>query len=230
MEECDIWSEIRDDYDKAKYALRCPKNVESWHREGDLGHYYLLRAYLMASGAEPKDELLYARILAMMAEESTISVSDPALYREYVKPSLEAYERAIQLGQNPTGKELKSIRYCANELLYKFEQRKRPYEDQVKLIEGYEKLEGFAFHDSKPVWFEHSENDARLKLEYGDLVVTLRFEGVVDFRADGDPRANYICCFWCYPTFDVEGLITFEVEYYKIVCSKIAVESVEVIE
>ena len=227
MDKKDVWSEIRSDYEKARYALWCPKGVESWHREEDIGHYHLLKAYLQACDAEPKDELLFARILAMMAEETDISAHDTARYRKYVKPSLDAYERAIASGQKPTDKELKNIRYSARSLLYEFEQRKISYEDRLKYIEGHDKLEGFEFHDSEPAWFELSKDEARLKLEYGDYVVTFLFEGVVDFRADGDPRASYVFDFFCYPTFDVKGLVTFDIDYYKIVCSKISVEMVE---
>lgn len=226
MEEYDVWSEIRTDYEKARFALWCPKDVGTWHREEDIGRYYLLKAYHRACSAEPKDNLLFARILAMMAEESTFSAHDPARYRKFVKPSLEAYECAIESGQKPTEKELQEIRYVANQLLYKFEHQLAPYEDQIKVIEGYEKLKGFAFHDSKPIWFEHSENDARLKLKYGEVTVTLLFEGVVDFHADGNPKTSYIFDFFCYPCFDVEGLITFDVEYYKITCTKVSVEKV----
>lgn len=66
-----------------------------------------------------------------------------------------------------------------------------------------------------------------MKLEYDDLIVTFRFEGIVDFHSDGDPRATYAFRFWCYPCFDDKDLLTFDVEYYKIICSRIIVEAVE---
>lgn len=42
-----------------------------------------------------KDYLLFARILAMMADEHPVSISDYDRYHKYVKPAVEAYDLVI---------------------------------------------------------------------------------------------------------------------------------------
>ena len=167
------WTEILSDYNKAKNALWSPKGKGNWHREEELGRYYMWKAYHRACAAEPKDYLLYARILAMMADESRISVFDYDRYHKYVKPSAEAYAIAEKSGQIPTEKELEKIRFLDDSISYVLACENAPYEDQVKWIKGYEQIGDFGFHDSKPVWFEHTEQTARLKLKYDDMMVTL---------------------------------------------------------
>ena len=156
------WEKILSDYNKAKDALWCPKDKGNWHREDEVGHYYMWKAYHEACETEPKDDLLYARILAMMADESRFSVLDYERYHKYVKPSVEAFALAEKAGQHPTEKELDKIRFTADTLAYELEREKAPYEVQFKFIHGYEQLDDFNFYDSKPVWFEHSEDSGRL--------------------------------------------------------------------
>ena len=222
----DVWAEIRSDYKNAKDALWCPKKAGNWYRDDENGHYYMWKAYHRACETEPKDDLLFARILAMMADESRISDVDYTRYHKYVKPSLEAYERAVAVGQRPTEKELEKIRFFADSMAYVLQKEKAPYDEQVSHIQGYEQLDEFSFHDSKPVWFEQTDHTAKLKLQYGEMTVTFRFDEIVDFRAEGDPLANWITDFYCYPSFR-RKLLTFDVGFYRIVCSQISVEAVE---
>lgn len=222
----DIWEEIRSDYNKAKDSLWCQKKAGDWRRDDEAGHYYMWKAYHKACEAEPKDELLFARILAMMADESRISVFDYARYHKYVKPSLEAYERAVAAGQRPTEKELETIRFFADSMAYVLQQEDVSYDEQVSRIQGYEQLEDFSFHDSKPVWFEQTDQTARLKLQYGEMTVTFRFEEIEDFQAEGDPLTNWIMDFYCYPCFR-RKVLTFDVGYYRIICKRVSVETVE---
>ena len=170
---------------------------------------------------------MFARILAMMADEQRITVSAYDRYHKYVKPSVEAYALAEKARQHPTEKELNKIRFSADLLSYELNSENAPYEEQIKLINGYEQLDDFGFHDSKPVWFEHTEQTARLKLKYDGITVTFLFEGIVDIHADGDPATNWIMDFYCYPCFHNKELLTFDVGYYKIICSSISVEKID---
>ncbi len=221
------WKEILSDYNKAKDALWCPKGKGDWHREEEIGHYHMWNAYYKACKTEPKDYLLFARILAMMADEHSVSASDYDRYHKYVKPAVEAYALAEKSGQHPTEKELDKICFSADWLEYELNSQDAPYEDQMKLISGHEQLNDFSFHDSKPVWFENTEQIARLKLRYDGVVVTFLFEDVVDIHVDGDPGTNWILDFYCYPCFHNKDLVKFDVGYYKIICSSISVEKVE---
>ena len=221
------WEGILSDYNKAKDALWGPEGNKNWHREEGTGHYYLLNAYHKACKTGQKDYLLFARILAMMADEHRVSVSDYDRYHKYVKPSLEAYTLAEKGGQHPTEKELNKIQFSADSLAYKLNSENAPYEEQIKFIIGYEQLDDFGFHDSKPVWFEHTERTARLKLKYDDIAVTFLFEGIFDIHVDGDPVTNWIMDFFCYPCFHNNELLTFDVGYYKIICSTISVEMID---
>ena len=221
------WEEILSDYNKAKDALWSHKGNGNWHREEEIGYYYMWNAYYKACKSEPKDYLLFARILAMMADERRFSISDYDCYHKYVKPSVEAYDLAEKAGQHPTEKELNKIRWWADSLAYELNSENAPCEEQIKLINGYEQLDDFGFHDSKPVWFEHTEKTARLKLNYYGIIVTFLFEGVLDIHVDGDPLTNWIGDFHCYPGFRNKEIYTFDVEYYKILCSSISVEKIE---
>lgn len=221
------WEEILSDYNKAKDALWCPEGNGNWHRDEEFGHYHMWNAYYKACKTEPKNYLLFARILAMMADEHSVSVSDYDRYHKYVKPSIEAYALAEEAGQHPTEKELDKIRFSADSLAYELNSENAPYEEQIKLITGYEQLDDFGFHDSKPVWFEHTEQTARLQLKYDDITVTFLFEGIFDIHVDGDPVTNWIMDFYCYPCFHNKELLTFDVGYYKIVCSSISVEKID---
>ena len=49
----------------------------------------------------------------------------------------------------------------------------------------------------------------------------------VDIHVDGDSVTNWIMDFYCYPCFQSKELFTFDVGYYKIICSSISVENVE---
>lgn len=129
---------------KAKSALWCPEKPCNWRRDEDTGYYYMWKAYHQAREAEPKDSLLFARILAMIADESR-SICDNDRYRKYVKPSMDAYELAMQNGQEPTEKELEKIRFSADSLSYTLEREHAPYDEQMKFIVGYEKLENLDF-------------------------------------------------------------------------------------
>lgn len=225
------WEGIQSDYNKAKNALWSPQKPQGdWHRDRETGHYYMWKAHHRASEAEPKNELLYARILAMMASEHRFRVDDYALYHKYVKPSLDAYHRAIGTGQHPTEKELASIQLDADLLSYEIECREAPYEEHIRHLQGYEKLERFGIYDSKPLWFEHSEHHARLKLQYCELTATFLFEDVDGIHIDTDPVSDWITEFSCYPCFHNKDLFTFDIGFYRILCSEIIVESVEAVE
>ena len=221
------WNEIKSEYNKAKDALWCPEEAQTWHRDEETGHYYMLSAYNKARQAEPKDYLLYARVLAMMADEHRFMVTDYDLYHKYVMPAIDSYALAEEAGQHPTDKELDKIHLLADFLKYKLDREDAPYEEQIKWIHGYEKLDDFGFHDSKPVWFEHAEESARLKLKYGNTAVMFLFDGITDIHVDCDPVASWIEEFYCYPSFHNKELFVFDAGYYKITCTSISVENIE---
>ena len=66
-----------------------------------------------------------------------------------------------------------------------------------------------------------------MKLKYDGITVTFLFEEIVDIHVDGDPVTNWIMDFYCYPCFHNKELFTFDVGYYKIICSSISIENVE---
>lgn len=223
----DEWAEIFDDYKKARYALWGSRKAKAWCRDEETGRYYMWKAYHRACEAEPKDYLVFARILAMMADESRSSTFDHERYHKFVKPSMEAYELAIEAGQQPAEKELEKIRHWADSLAYILSCEKAPYDEQIKYIKGYEQLEDFQFHDSKPVWFELTGETARLKLKFYDTFVTFLFEGILDIHVDADPVTDWIMEFYCYPCFHDEKKLQFDIGCYKIMCSAISVEKIE---
>ena len=95
----DIWNSIANDYEEAKKCLWCPKNSGVWYRDEDKGMYHLWRAYFEAVQATTKDDLLYARVLMMMNDEQH-NLHEYTRFHKYIAPAKEAYERAIQRGNN----------------------------------------------------------------------------------------------------------------------------------
>lgn len=223
----DKWAEIRSDYDKAKAALWCPTGAKYWHREEETGRYYMWQAYHQANAAKEKDYLLFARILSMMADENRTVYSDYERYRKFVKPAANAYDKATEAGQRPTDKELEKIRISAESLAYVLECEQRPYEEHIQRIRGFERLKDFGIHDSKPTWFEHKGQTARLALEYGEDLVTIRFEGVEEICVNNDPVADWVNEFYCYPCFYNKTLLIFDIGSHRITCATISVESIE---
>ena len=52
------WTEILSDYNKAKNALWCPKGKGNWHREEELGRYYIVEGIAAKNRPQcPKDKL-----------------------------------------------------------------------------------------------------------------------------------------------------------------------------
>ena len=227
----DKWKEIAEDYDKAKSALWYDKNNKNWWRQEEIGHWHMWAAYCKAVESEIKDNLLFARILVMVAHENRFRVYDYELYHKFVKPAVEYYEIAKKSGQNPTDREVADIVSESESLSYKLEQGDLPYEEQIKTIAGYERMGAdFCIYDSKPVWFEHDSNMARLKLKYDDKVVTLFFDGVLELYVDGDPLINFIQDFSCYRCLYNSRLVEFDIGYYRFLCSSVSVESVDRVE
>ena len=217
--------EILSDYNKARESLR-DNGKDGWRRDQETGRYYLWKAYHQIKKSAQKDPLLYARILSLMASESRFPTTDYERLQLYIKPAYEAYQEAIAAGLKPSDKELEENRISSETLTYQFECENLPWDEQIKWINGYEKLDQFSFHDSKPIRFEQTDESARLTLQYGDIQVTFLFDGIFDYRAEGDPRTNWISEFYCYPCYHNKNLLTFDVEYFKITCEKISVAEV----
>ena len=222
----DLWQEINDEYNKARSALWCNKSAGTWHRDEDSGLYHLWNAYHKAKEASEKNPIVYARILAMMATEANVHMSEYNKYTKFVKPSMEAFRTSVKSGLRPSTKELDLITEMAESMQYKFRCEKAPFEEMIVHIEGYEKLGGFQFHDSKPIHFEHDETTAKLSLQFEEIVV-FRFDDVLNIEMQGDPATDYVSYFCCYPCFHNAEILTFDVDLYKILCSSISVESVK---
>lgn len=224
-----IWETILSDYKIAKQCLWCPKHAGYWYREEDRGMYHLWKAYYAAIQADTKENLLYARILMMMHDEQH-HADKYDRFHKYVAPAKEAYEKALLEDRKPTGKELEKVNFLFDSLSYvlkKRENTEEQYRDAYALIEGLDEIPDFQFHDSKPIWFEHTSENAVLKLNFDGVIVTFRFEVLVDIEVNGDPVCNWINDFYCYRLFPGDKLIRFDIGYYVIHCEKISVIAVE---
>jgi len=220
------WKAIQEDYEKARFYLYPQKGKGYWARNDQKGHYYMWKAYHFACEEEQKEDLVYARILSLMARESRIRESDYDCYHRYIKPAKEAYDRSVESDKKPSDREIERCNNYYNDLKYRLEQHKVPYEDILKCISGSEKLDDFEFHDSKPVWFEHTEEHARLKLRNYDTEVTFLFEELYDVSINTDPMTDWVYDIECYPLYGCDDRFCFDIGFYTIVCSKISVESV----
>ena len=224
------WRQILGDYKKAKFALWGTKHSSGWTRDEETGHYYMWKAYHQARTTEPKDYLIYARILSMMASESRGKEFEYDRYHKYVKPAADAYHFAVRAGQSPSDKELEYSYYEADKLEYILKKKEAPYEEQIGYISGHELLSNFYFHDSRFVSFEQNDHNALMKLDYDGNIATFMFEDVDTVQAFYDYDNRWAYTLYCYPTFCPDGVsanngIVFDIELYKIICAKVTVVS-----
>ena len=215
-----VWEQISKDYEVAKICLWCPDKIKNWHRDEDKGFYHMWKAYYSALTQEEKELLVYARILVMMAHERRFSINNYDCFHKYIEPAMQAYNDAINLGENIPEQELESIKRDFESLEYELK-KEEEYEEAYALIEGLNEIENFGFHDSKPVYFEHNEKDAYLDLDYDNNIVRFNFIGVYEIEINGDPTCNYINDFFCYRWWYNKEILYFDIGYYRIKCSKI---------
>ncbi len=219
------WEAINTEYDQARACLR-EDGKSGWRRKQEEGLYHLWTAYHLATNTEPKELLVYARILSMLNAECLFPWSDYDRYHKFVKPAAEAYSAAAAAGLTPTDRELEMNQFYNETLAYELDCQSRDYDEQIKLISGYEKLNDFGFHDSKPIRFEQTGETARLTLQYNDIQVTFLFEGIIEFQAEGDPVTSWISEFCCYPCYHNKDLLFFDIGYYRFTCSRITVQEI----
>jgi hypothetical protein len=223
------WNRITELYNQAANALWGPKeNLTGWRRNKELGYFYLWQAYHYACESETKNNLTYARILMMIANEGRYVYTSYDRYNKFLRPAVEAYNKAKENGQTPTDKEYeKALRY-ANELKYYIKCENAKYEEQIKPIIGNELLTDFPFYDGQPIWFEHKINSARLKIQCGKSTATFLFEDIYEIKISNlDPTIQWVTEFYCYHDFYIPERIHFDIGSHSIVCTKVSVESVE---
>ncbi len=219
----ELWNKIAENYEMAKKYLWCPEEALNWHRDDEQGQYYLWCAYHDATMSEGKDVLLYARILVMMSQE-TYNITDYRRFHTLVAPAMAAYEEAISSGCSVSEKELAVVKRTYDRLLYalkKTDDSPEEIENAYSIIEGLSDVKDFCFHDSKPVYFEHHDECALLKLDYNGFCVTLEFTGIKEIQVATDPVCEWINEFYCYPLFHNPKCLYFDVGSYRITCEHI---------
>ena len=221
------WLEIKEDYEAAKLCLWCPKEAIPWKINEERGYYHLWKAYYAAQQEDEKQDLLYARILIMMADEDRRNRFDNyTRFHRYIAPAKEAYERAIKNNDEFSDKEYEKLIRTYDYLKYMLDMEDGS-EEAYSMISGLNEIEEpFCFHDAKPKRFEHIGDNAELDIEYHDTTVRLKFSGIFDIRIETDPISDYIGEFYCYRNFDILERIVFDIGFYTIVCEKITAEKI----
>ena len=227
------WEDIKDLYNKARYCLCCPRHVSQWSRDEENGMFYLWSAYHYARTTEDQatDHLTYARILRLMASETAIDHSEYERYHNFILPALQEYEAAVKSGQKVGDKEFDSAKFDKEHLGYQLNHEscsEENWNEAIALIENGDMINktDFGFHDSKPVGFELiSDKQAVLKLNYDNLLAVLRFENIAYIEIATDPETDWISDFYCYKVKDSD-LVTFDIEYYRIICRKVVLEKI----
>lgn len=230
MADRNLWAQIEEDYKQAHACFFCPKGGSNWRSDEDTGMYHLYCAYQSARTSEEKDHLLYARILSLM-EWKHRYLSEYDRLHKFIAPAFEEYKLAVQNdGQRPSEKELQSIQRKFSELTYICE-RMVDYGEELErayhMIEASDLLANFGFHDSKPMFFQHTDQVAILKLNYNGLVATFEFTGLYEIEVNGDPLTNWINEMYCYHSYWNKDYIVFDIRYYRIECEHVKVLSVE---
>ena len=231
------WNEVIQHYQKAKEYFWGSEDSKNWHRDDENGYYHLWTAYHMAQECKEKNHLWYARILYMMLREHQPKFSD--YYANHDKlhkfaiPMMEEFLLAAKVGTPPTEKEFEIGKSYYESLLYDekcHSDECNGSDEAFQLIENGELLKNFYYTDSVPVFFQHNQTSALLKLKNDQMVATLEFTGLWEINVNCDPSCNWIEEFFCYPCRNWKGelnRIIFEIDHYIITCEHIKVLSVE---
>ena len=197
------------------------------------GYYHLFTAWKMAESEEVKDELTWARILRMLAENirDCFFFDDYEKYKRFALPMLEAYKRAKEQGAEISGEELRGARMLLDRLDFwtKTHRNSRESgEESLILIKNMESLKDrFEIHNSKPVLFSHDEKSAELIIDDGEYKVTLLFTGVWQIEvAPMDPLDCWIEHFSILKS-ELNGMLTCEIGEYTILCGSVELKDVE---
>ena len=223
------WKEIAEDYKKAMRFLEgwgvLPEE-ESHVRDSTEGNYYLYKAYRAAKKEKEKDHLLYARML-MYFEKNFCSYQDCFSKVKYAKEAVAEYQLAAeQPGEKPTRKEVSFAKheYEFNKYLTEcFSDDEEQYNKAIKLIDGYEEINDFWFHDSFVKHFEYDEKKALLTLDYCGTQITFEFTGIYDINVSTDPETDYVPDMYCYKDFFTPERKHFDIGLLRIYCEKIRV-------
>lgn len=111
-------------------------------------------------------------------------ICDYDILHKFYEPAIEQYKLAVSKDPNCCSvaeidnvrnafeyyKYLENVQSCETE---------EEYINMLSLIEGYECLEDFSFHDSQLIKFEYNENHALLELKYRD-VYCFEFDDIYD--------------------------------------------------
>lgn len=146
---------------------------------------------------------------------------------KYYKPAIEQYDLALK--ENPHCvylKEIENVRKSYEYYKYIVEKSKirtdEEYSNAIKLLEGYECLDEFSFHDSKFISLECNDQSAVLKLQYGDIY-HFEFSDIYDVEMNCDPLTAYVSDFAIYQAAPDSETIVFDIEFLKIICKHIKV-------
>ena len=215
-----LWKKIEKDFKIAKKNLTCPKNVSYWVRNENIGLYYLLKAYNAAIKTDKKNNLIFARILMLMAKEKNLS--DYEKYHKFILPSFKAYKQAMKDNMHPTNEDLALIIEMHDAYKKILDGWDEGEKQACSIIKGLEEIDGFQFYDAKLGKFEYDNRTAKLEIIFEETIVQLNFEGVEDYSANIATCGEYIenIAFHCglkYPY-----VINFDIGYYSICCESIS--------
>ena len=223
----DKWDEIRADYERAKKALHVGES-ESQRVDDESHRYYLWKAYHNASSADNVDDhLLYARILLSISRMYDWDTHYDKS-RHYIILARDEFKKAIEAGQKPDEWELPLVRLFAELAEEEMQKEARPYEEHIKMINGYELLDGVDLADGYVVSLEYSKRTTRIKLDCNNAVVCFRFDGAFQIRLK-DPLLDTNNKLFCYKTEKTKYL-NFITNSFELQCDKVTVESVERVE
>lgn len=244
------WAEIESDYEIFMQCIFNSRKEDPWTRNDGKGREYLLKAYAKAQQMPEKNHLLYARILFDMYQAfecgfprtfALMGAGDGFLAEAQKEYSLAAKEntpekRELARLSNAFAK----LKRNEEETEYNIKQMNKDcwhHKEYLQLLNNYELLQDFVFHDGMIIKFEHLPAEQAVVLQIGEgyfenevegkiKIATLRFDGVSSIEYVYDQDSRWLYDIYFYPSFWNRDVLVFDLGNFCIYSKKITVTNV----
>lgn len=244
------WAEIESDYEIFMQCIFNSRGEDPWTRNEGKGREHLLKAYAKAQQMPEKNHLLYARILFDMYQAFECGIPRTFALMGGGDGFLAEAQKEYELARKENTLEKKElarfnnalarIKYSEEKAKYESKQRAKDcwhHKEHLQLLNNYELLQDFVFHDGMILKFEHFPAEQAAVAQIGEgyfenevegkiNIATLRFDGVTSIQYAYDQDGRWLDDVYFYPAFRDQNTLLFDFGSFCIYSKKITVTDV----